>query len=82
VPEVRVSTLAASLKVTTLVPGSPDVIIRAVTNDSRSVSQGSLYAALPGEHTDGHRFIGDAVDSGAVAILCSELPETPDPDVA
>jgi UDP-N-acetylmuramoyl-tripeptide--D-alanyl-D-alanine ligase len=39
--------------------------------DSRAVKPGELFVALRGEHTDGHRFIGAAVEAGAAAILCA-----------
>jgi UDP-N-acetylmuramoyl-tripeptide--D-alanyl-D-alanine ligase len=38
--------------------------------DSRQVRHGELFVALRGEHTDGHRYIGQAVRAGAAAILC------------
>ena len=37
--------------------------------DSRHLVPGSLFVAIPGERTDGHRFIDGAVDAGAVAVL-------------
>ena len=37
--------------------------------DSRRVEPGMLFVALPGEHTDGHRFLADAVARGAAALL-------------
>jgi UDP-N-acetylmuramoyl-tripeptide--D-alanyl-D-alanine ligase len=39
--------------------------------DGRLVQPGELFVALRGTHTDGHRFIGAAVEAGASAILCS-----------
>jgi UDP-N-acetylmuramoyl-tripeptide--D-alanyl-D-alanine ligase len=45
---------------------------RAVTGvsiDSRTVSPGDLFVALPGEHGDGHRFIADALGRGAAGAL-------------
>ncbi len=44
-----------------------------ITNDSRECKPGSIYAALPGSLTDGHRFIYQAIDAGAVCII-HELP--------
>ena len=40
-----------------------------VVVDSRLAVEGSLFVALPGEHTDGHRFVGDAFQRGARAAL-------------
>ncbi|NIM70837.1 MAG: UDP-N-acetylmuramoyl-tripeptide--D-alanyl-D-alanine ligase [Xanthomonadales bacterium] len=40
-----------------------------VSTDSRTVAPGMLFAALPGERVDGHEFIGQAVEAGAVAVL-------------
>lgn len=43
--------------------------LTAVEIDSRKVQPGSLFVALQGEHTDGHRFVGHAFSRGAVAAL-------------
>ncbi len=43
--------------------------VTGITADSRSVSPGYLFAALPGSRADGRAFIGDAVARGAVAVL-------------
>jgi len=48
-----------------------DAEIRAIVSDSRKVSAGSLFAALPGERVDGHDFASAAVAAGAVALLVS-----------
>lgn len=40
-----------------------------VTTDSRAVKPGMLFAALPGERADGHDFVTQAEESGAVAVL-------------
>lgn len=48
---------------------SADVVISGVTNDSRTVSEGDLFAALPGSVVDGGKFVNDAVEKGAAAIL-------------
>ena len=38
-----------------------DVEVRSVTTDSRDMAAGALFVALPGEHTDGHRFVDRGV---------------------
>lgn len=53
-----------------LKPIHPDPDILALHYDSRKVQPGSLYACLPGSHTDGHHFVAQALQQGAVAVLC------------
>jgi len=45
--------------------------IRGGAVDSRAVELGNLFVALPGEQTDGHRFLDAAVSAGAAALLVS-----------
>jgi UDP-N-acetylmuramoyl-tripeptide--D-alanyl-D-alanine ligase len=45
--------------------------IRGAAVDSRLVRPGSLFVALPGERTDGHRFLEDAVAAGAAGVIVS-----------
>ncbi|MDQ4108207.1 MAG: UDP-N-acetylmuramoyl-tripeptide--D-alanyl-D-alanine ligase [Actinomycetota bacterium] len=49
-----------------------DVEIRSVVTDSRNVAAGSLFIALRGERTDGHRFVGEAFAKGAAGALIDE----------
>ena len=55
------------------------VSIRALTADSRAVTPGALFAALPGATTDGRHHIADAVARGAAAVLAP--PDVTDPGV-
>lgn len=54
--------------------GSTEQGISKLTLDSRKVEKGTLFAALRGTTADGHAFIGKAIENGASAILCEELP--------
>src|SRR5688500_9451937 len=40
--------------------------------DSRKVEPGNPFFTLPGERTDGHRFLGDAAQRGAAALVVTE----------
>ena len=48
--------------------------IHRVSTDSRAIGPGDLFVALKGEAFDGHDFIRQAVDKGAVAVLCEKYP--------
>ena len=49
--------------------GVPDILITGVTLRGQDVRPGDLFAALPGANTHGARYAGDAIESGAVAVL-------------
>jgi UDP-N-acetylmuramoyl-L-alanyl-D-glutamate--2,6-diaminopimelate ligase len=55
--------------------GAQKAEIVALTLDSREVINGSLYAALKGTQVDGHQFIDKAIELGATAILCGDMPQ-------
>ncbi len=54
--------------------GDENTPITSLTMDSRRAGPGSLFVALPGTVTDGHRFIPKAIEQGATAILCQTRP--------
>ena len=47
----------------------PDAVVSAVGIDSRAVGPGSLFVAISGERVDGHDFVADAFERGAVAAV-------------
>jgi UDP-N-acetylmuramoyl-tripeptide--D-alanyl-D-alanine ligase len=51
--------------------------IRGGAVDSREVRPGVLFVALPGERTDGHAYLADAVRAGAAAVLVTRPPADP-----
>jgi len=55
--------------------GSEDVDITGVNIDSRKIEKGHLFVAMKGTQTDGHKFIPKALELGATAVLCEDLPE-------
>jgi UDP-N-acetylmuramoyl-L-alanyl-D-glutamate--2,6-diaminopimelate ligase len=61
--------------------GNKESGIENITFDSRNVNSGSLFIAVKGLKTDGHDFIGSALGSGAKAIICEKIPESPDKNV-
>jgi UDP-N-acetylmuramoyl-L-alanyl-D-glutamate--2,6-diaminopimelate ligase len=61
---------------TTALTGNTDIDISGVQIDSRKVKEGSLFVAVKGVAADGHQFIAKAIELGAAAIVCEELPES------
>jgi UDP-N-acetylmuramoyl-L-alanyl-D-glutamate--2,6-diaminopimelate ligase len=49
--------------------GGVDPLIASLEYDSRKAGPQALFFALPGLHTDGHRYIEEAVSKGAAAIV-------------
>jgi len=58
----------------TALAGHTDIDIAAVHTDSRAVQQGSLFIAVRGVAVDGHAYIDRAVEAGATAVICENLP--------
>lgn len=56
--------------------GQTDKNITGVESDSRKISEGKMFVAVPGVTTDGHKYIPDVIKAGATAIVCEQLPET------
>lgn len=56
------------------VQGSTDIAIQSIYIDSREVQVGSVFVAIKGTNSDGHQFIETAIQKGAIAIVCEELP--------
>jgi UDP-N-acetylmuramoyl-L-alanyl-D-glutamate--2,6-diaminopimelate ligase len=46
--------------------------VTSVRYDSRRVEPGALFVAIPGLDVDGHRFLSDAIERGAAALLVQE----------
>lgn len=62
--------------------GASEVQIADLCFDSRQVTNGSCFFAVRGTATDGHRFIAMAIERGAAAVVCEELPLAIHPEVA
>ena len=53
-----------------------DVDVFGIATNSQQVEPGDLFVAVPGVYVDGHRFIADAVNNGAVAVVGELPPQT------
>lgn len=57
------------------VVGNTSVAINEMDFDSRKISLNDVFIAIKGTVSDGHKFINNATDQGALAIICEVLPE-------
>jgi UDP-N-acetylmuramoyl-L-alanyl-D-glutamate--2,6-diaminopimelate ligase len=57
--------------------GSVDRTVENIAYDSRRVQRHTMFVALRGEKTDGHQFIGHAIDKGASVIVAEGEQKDP-----
>ena len=55
--------------------GDVNTDISGINIDSRKIEPGHLFVAMKGTQVDGHQFIPKALDLGATAILCENIPD-------
>src|SRR6266404_1597489 len=73
---MQLKTLLAATPVRQVI-GPLDRAVENIAYDSRRVQRNSLFAALRGEKTDGHQFIGQAIDKGASVIVAERQNNDP-----
>ncbi|MFH1321501.1 MAG: UDP-N-acetylmuramoyl-L-alanyl-D-glutamate--2,6-diaminopimelate ligase [Bacteroidota bacterium] len=56
------------------VMGATNIVVADVCFDSRKVKKDSLFVAIKGIQLDGHEFIMESIDRGAIAVVCEDLP--------
>ncbi|MGB8489613.1 MAG: UDP-N-acetylmuramoyl-L-alanyl-D-glutamate--2,6-diaminopimelate ligase [Bacteroidales bacterium] len=64
------------------ITGEKNPVINNIQFDSRKVAPGTLFVAVQGTKSDGHSFIGNAVSGGATAIICEDMPASPDKKIS
>ncbi len=64
------------------VVGNTEIQVNNIQFDSRKVEAGNVFVATRGTASDGHQFIPMAIEKGAVAIVCEEIPEEINPAIA
>ncbi len=65
---MQLKTLLAATSVREII-GPVDRAVESIAYDSRRVQRDGLFVALRGEKSDGHDFIGQAIDKGAAVIV-------------
>lgn len=57
------------------VTGSTDIPVNNIHFDSRKVSLDDVFVAIKGTASNGHDFMTKSVESGAIVVICEEMPE-------
>ena len=63
------------------ITGNKDIDVNGVCIDSRKVENGNMFIAICGTQSDGHLFVGKAIESGAKAVVCQQMPDKINPNV-
>ena len=77
---MKLSELLKQVEVLNII-GDSEKDITGVNIDSRRIEADHLFVAIPGTQTDGHKFIPKAIELGAVAVLCENIPSEQAPGV-
>lgn len=77
---MKLTTLTINLNIVEIA-GNTSKDIKGVNIDSRKIEQDHLFIAVRGTQADGHNYIDKAIESGATAIVCEEIPETRNADI-
>jgi len=64
-----------------VIKGSDSCDISGLQIDSRRITAGQMFIAVKGTQNDGHQYISKAIELGAVAVVCEDLPATIDDNV-
>ncbi len=56
------------------IQGDANLVIKKLCFDSRQIAESTLFFAIKGTSVDGHTYIQDVIEKGAIAIVCEVLP--------
>ena len=70
---MKLSEIISNLKVLQTI-GDTERNIEGINIDSRLIKENHLFVAIKGTVADGHKYINKAVELGAKAILCEDIP--------
>jgi UDP-N-acetylmuramoyl-L-alanyl-D-glutamate--2,6-diaminopimelate ligase len=72
--KVKLKELIQGLENEVKIVGDENFVCKDLAVNASAARPGSLFVALRGETVDGHRFIPSAIEQGAGAVLCEEVP--------
>lgn len=68
-------TLRDAAEMTGAAPMASALTYTGVSTDTRTIQPGDLFVALRGENFDGHRYVQQAIDAGAIAAVVEEIQD-------
>jgi len=75
---MKLDKLIQNIEVVSVIGNPESMEINFITNNSRDVSSGSLFVAVKGFSTDGHKYITNAISNGVFAIVVDNEDESPE----
>ena len=70
----KISALIEKIKTINII-GDIEQEVKGIDSDSRNIKPQYMFIAVKGTTVDGHKFIEKAIELGATAILCEDMPE-------
>lgn len=70
----KIAALLEKIKVKSII-GDIEQEVQGIDSDSRNIKTGYMFIAVKGTVVDGHKFIDKAIELGATAIVCEDIPE-------
>ncbi len=75
---MKLNELLNNVRVIQVIGNAESKVIDSLTIDSRTVGKNSIFFAIDGFKTDGHKFIPDAINQGASAVVMQNAASVPD----
>lgn len=70
---MKLSVLIEAIK-EKVIHGGLNIDIFGLDSDSRKIEKGHLFVAVKGTANDGHEYINKAIEQGATAVVCEDMP--------
>ena len=64
-----------------LIQGNGEIFVSGITSNSNNIEEGNMFLAIPGDSTDGHKFINSAIQNGAKSVLVENIPDILDEEI-
>lgn len=75
---MKLSELLNNVKVVQVTGNAESAEIQNITIDSRTANKGSIFFAMSGDKTDGHKYIPEVINQGAAAVVLQNAGSVPD----